>query len=393
MKIAYISADPDVPVFGSLGSSVHVQEVLIAMLKQGAEVHLFTSRIGDDPPTAVSALRLHSLPELSKADPDAYERAALAANGELREALAAEWEQGAFDFIYERQSLWSFAGMEFAREKTVPSVLEVNAPLMEEQVEQRTLLHRAAAEEAVMRTFRSANVITAVSRQLAHILEQHPSALGKIQVVPNAVNSARFVSASPAFVKAGAFVVGFVGMLKARHGLTSLIESFTIIAQQSTKAFLLVVGSGSEREYLEREIAARGLGSRVHFTGSVAPEFVPAYLASMDLALAPYPPLTQFYSSPLKVFEYMAAGLPIVASRIGQVGELIRHGETGLLVAPGNPIAMAQAVFELELDPERRARLGNAAREAVQEQTWDRVIERVFSFAGMAAAASASPAL
>ena len=388
MKIAYINADSEVPVFGSLGSSVHAQEVLIAMLKQGAQVHLFTNCVGNDPPSNVAELHLHPLSAAPKDDSGATDQGGLATNTALREALAEESLKGAFDLIYERQSLWSFGGMEFAQEQSVPSVLEVNAPLIEEQTEQRTLLNRAAAEEAVMRAFRSANVITVVSRQLAHILEQHPSAFGKIQVLPNAVNPSRFASASPAFIKAGAFVIGFVGTLKARHGLTTLIESFTVIAQQSSKAFLLVVGDGAEREYLEREIAARGLGARIHITGTVAPEFVPAYLASMDLALAPYPPLTHFYSSPLKLYEYMAAGLPIVASRIGQVAEVIRHGETGLLVAPGNPIAMAQAVFELELDPDRRARLGSAAREAVQERTWDQLVERVLSLARVATAAT-----
>ena len=383
MKIAYINADPNVPVFGSLGSSVHVQEILLAMLKRGAEVHLFTNRLGDDAPSNVSGLQVHLLPKLPKKDAAAHERAALEGNAALRDALTRESEQGAFDLIYERHSLWSYAGMEFARERGLFSLLEVNAPAIEEQANYHLLIDRGAAEDAMMRAFRSANAITAVSRQLAHLLEQHPSARGKVFVVPNAVNPERFADAAPAFPRNGVFVIGYVGMLKARHGLTTLVESFTLIAQQSAAARLLIVGDGPEREYLDRELAARSLTDRVQFVGSVAPELIPGYLASMDVALAPYPALAQFYFSPLKVFEYMAAGLPIVATRIGQLEEIIQPGETGILVRPGDAAGMAQAVAELESQPELRARIGEAARQTVQNHTWDHVLDRALCFAGL----------
>jgi glycosyltransferase involved in cell wall biosynthesis len=84
----------------------------------------------------------------------------------------------------------------------------------------------------------------------------------------------------------------------------------------------------------------------------------------------------------------MAAGLPIVASGIGQVEEVIQHGETGILVRPGDASAMAHAVSELESDTETRARLGSAARQAVQAHTWDHVLDRALCFAGLARAAN-----
>ena len=383
MKIAYVNADPNVPVFGTLGSSVHVQEMLVAMLRRGAEVHLFTNRLGDDAPSEVTALQMHLLPKLPREDVAAHERAALAGNSALREALAKEMQKGAFDLIYERHSLWSYAGMEFARERGLSSLLEVNAPAFEEQAGQQSVLDRGAAEDAMMRAFRSANAIIAVSRQLAHILEQHPSARGKTYVVPNAVSPERFSGVRPAIPKNGSFTIGYIGILKARHGLTTLIETFALVAQQSPEAKLLIVGDGPEREYLDREIAARGLTERVEFAGAVAPELVPGYLASMDVALAPYPPLARFYSSPLKLYEYMAAGLPIVATRIGQIEEVIQHGETGILVRPGDAAGMAEAVTALAASPDARARLGEAARQTVREHTWDNVLERAFCFSGV----------
>ncbi|HWN97295.1 MAG TPA: glycosyltransferase family 4 protein, partial [Methylomirabilota bacterium] len=351
----------------------------------GGEVHLFTSRLGDDTPSDVTALQLHLLPKLPSEDAALLERAALATNTFLQDALARESEQAPFDLIYERQSLWSYAGMEFAREHSIPSILEVNAPLIEEQVSCRMLIDQRSAEDAAMRAFRSATAITAVSRQLACLLEQHPSARGKVHIVPNAVNPERFGDIAPAIPRNGAFVIGYIGVLRARHGLNTLIESFTLMAHQSAKARLLIVGDGPDREYLDREIAARGLTERVQFTGAVPPELVPGYLASMDVALAPYPPLAHFYSSPLKLYEYMAAGLPIVATRIGQIEEVIRDGETGVLVRPGDASGMAQAVNRLELDAETRFRLGDAARQAVQDHTWDHVLDLSLSFSGLTA--------
>src|SRR4051812_19246407 len=192
MKIAYINADPGVPVFGNTGCSVHVQEVLLAMLQRGDEVHLFTTRLGDEVPPDITALQIHPLPKLPKSDASARERAGMAANDALRDALAREANKAPFNLIYERYSLWSCAGMDYAGEQNIPSVLEVNSPLLEEHVSYRTLINRGAAEDVAMRAFRAATVITAVSRQLAHVLEQHPSARGKIHVVPNAVSPERF---------------------------------------------------------------------------------------------------------------------------------------------------------------------------------------------------------
>ena len=350
------------------------------MLKRGAEVHLFSARMGDEAAADFSGLHIHPLPPPARGDEAARENAALAANESLRAALEREAEQGAFDLIYERYSLWSCAGMEFARERAIKSVLEVNAPLIEEKSNERTLLNRKGAEDVAMRAFRSAQIITVVSRQLSNWLEEHPTARGKIHVVPNAVNPERFARAVPTLPKEkDDFVIGFLGTLKACHGLTVLLESFAQVAQKTGLARLLIVGDGPERERLAREIAGRRLSGRVHFTGAVPPDEVPGLLASMDVAVAPYPPITNFYLSPLKLYEYMAASLPIVASRIGQIEEVIQHDVSGIIVPPGDRAALTKALLDLQMHPECRLRLARAARESVLQHTWDDIVQYMFS--------------
>jgi glycosyltransferase involved in cell wall biosynthesis len=102
----------------------------------------------------------------------------------------------------------------------------------------------------------------------------------------------------------------------------------------------------------------------------------------MDVAVAPYPNHADFYFSPLKVYEYMAAGLPVVASEIGQLATLIEHDRTGLLCEPGDPVALADAIERLRQQPQLRAQLGREARETMlREHSWDAVVQRIVTIA------------
>ena len=143
MRIAYVCADPGVPVFGRKGASIHVQEILRAFVRQGAAVELFAACLGGLPGPDLRAVRVRELAIPDTGDAAVREQARLAANNVFRLALAGA---GPFDMVYERYALWSSAGMAYAREERVPGVLEVNAPLIDEQADYRVLIDRIGAK-------------------------------------------------------------------------------------------------------------------------------------------------------------------------------------------------------------------------------------------------------
>jgi glycosyltransferase involved in cell wall biosynthesis len=378
MKIAYCCADPGVPVFGQKGCSLHVQEMIRALRGLGADVTLFARRFGGDPQADLADVPVVALAPIPRESEPAREAAALAANDEM---VAGMVGQGPFDLVYERYSLWSYGALEAAAAAGVPSVLEVNAPLIDEQQRYRSLCNREAAGMVARRAFAAADVLVAVSDGVADYLNGFPQARGRIHVVPNGVNAARFAREKRPVVSAAekpVFTVGFVGTLKPWHGLDVLMEAFACFRALVPRSQLLIVGQGPEMESLQQRAAALGIEESVRFTGAVAPDMVPEMLGLMDVAVAPYPEVPDFYFSPLKVYEYMAAGLPVVASRIGQLTELIVDGYDGVLCPPGDAAKLCDALFYLHGDPGLRDQMGQAARTKVRaHHTWESVAQRI----------------
>ncbi len=393
MRIAYVSADKGIPLWGNKGSSVHVRSVCEALADLDHSVQIVTSRIGKPSSTE---FRPHTIeipfdrslkgvrrrisdqghPVLSK------EIDGLLRNAAIHDCLLEAEDGGSLDGVYERYSLWSLAGLRFARCRGLPFVLEVNAPLAQEQQQYRELELGSVAAGIENQLWTEADAIFVPSRELAEIVRTSSGRQGRIHVTPNGVHVAAFqgpqrLREARDRSSSDRFVVVFVGSLKPWHGISDLLAAFRRLSQRLPRAKLLVVGDGPMRSEVE-EIRHELGESRVELTGELSHDQVVERLASADVGVAPYPGVEPFYFSPMKVIEYMASGLPVVASSIGQLETLVEPGMTGLLVEPGSPESLASALELLANDPRSSRRMGRKAqRRALRRYSWEGVARRI----------------
>lgn len=285
------------------------------------------------------------------------------------------------DAIYERYNLFSLAGTALRLLCKTPLLLEVNAPLFDERSRYGGLSLRWVARLAERMVWRCADIVLPVSGVLAQYISAagvHPR---RIVVIPNGV-SEEFLASSPqarALRRELAIderlVLGFVGYVRDWHGVGAVID---VIAERGAALNLhfLVVGDGPARAGLERYASERGAGGRTTFVGLVPRDKVRRYLEAFDIALQPK---VVPYASPLKVFEYMAMGLPIIAPDTPNIREILRNRETALLFRPDAFDELGRNIEELTQDSELRGRLaGNAKRSLLDRHlTWRANAERV----------------
>ena len=384
MRIAYICCDPGIPVFGTKGASVHIQEVVRELRAAGHEVVLYALRSGEHMPTDLANLELH-LEAVADVEPAEREQAQAHAAERIVSRVIAD---GA-DLVYERYSLFSTALADITAATGVPGILEVNAPLIDEQRRHRSLVDASGAAQVLHRQVAAARATVCVSDPVADWVRRRTADLpdandvvGRIHTVPNGVSVRRI---QPQPEDPDRVVVTFVGTLKPWHGVADLITA-AALARQSWS--LRIIGDGPEMDSLRAQ--AERLGVEVDFRGAVAPQDIPTHVAGSAIGVAPYPDLgggEQQYFSPMKVLEYLAAGLAVVASDVGQVPQLLEDGSGrhGVLVAPSDPTALAAALDDLAVCPDRRARMGRSGRLlAEQRHSWRRTVARILELAGLA---------
>ncbi len=358
------------------GQSVHLEALVDALRRAGHEVIIVgpgiyaAGEFGGEP--ALVALFRRWLPN------GAGEMAEIVYNFPAALRLWRACRRFRPDIIYERYNLFFVAGALLARLRSVPFYVEVNAPLADERARNGGVRLLASARMMERFVWRSATRIVAVTGVLRDLIAEQGAPRERIAVVPNGIDIDRFSPGSLASEHRDIVTVGFVGFMRAWHGLDALLDAAAM--RSNARVRLLIAGDGPAQADLRARAERLGLAERVRFTGLAAPDAVPGLLSEMDIAVQPK---VVAYASPLKIFEYMAAGRAIVAPDQANIREILRHEETALLFDPGGEDALWQAIRRLIEDPQLRFRLSAAARSEITRRdfTWHANAVRLLEWA------------
>jgi glycosyltransferase involved in cell wall biosynthesis len=289
------------------------------------------------------------------------------------------------DIIYERFNLFLPSGIWASAVFGKPLLLEVNAPLFEE----RSRYSGGVALEQVARwsqhyAWRKADHVLPVTEALSRVVAQAGVPSAQITVVHNGINPGDFDSlpakqaAKDRLGLGHGLVIGFVGFMRDWHGLDRIVRFVASRREAGLRA--VFVGDGPVRSDLESLAARLGIHDRLTITGIVDRHEIPAAVAAFDIALQP---AVVEYASPLKLFEYLAAGLPVVAPSSPNIVEILRDGSNALLFRPNDEADFARQLARLCDDAELRGRLGCAARNTIESMglTWADNARRVTQIA------------
>lgn len=386
MRLLYLSADPGIPVFGGKGASIHLQALVEALDGLGHDLLVASPRLEAGPnslPEGVRSVQIPAVrPRECATEADLVKQAVL-----QTQALASLARAEAPEAIYERYSLASFAGARVGKALDIPLVVEVNAPLREEEERFRKLAHAAVALRAERETFAAARRIFTVSAPLGHWLSSNGVDVARVEVLGNAPPT-RIFAPKAAIAENSEVVVGFAGGLKPWHGIETLARGLALALESGARMRLEILGTGPAEDVIDRV----GLPeSRTRRLGTLPHEKALDVLEGWDVGVAPFSAFKGFYFSPLKLFEYMAAGLCPVVSDIGELVEIVEHGSAGMVVPPDDAGALAGALLELDRDRVRLRDLGAKAQSAVRRRpSWEdnarRVVAAIENVAGVASA-------
>lgn len=374
MRVAVLCSDLGVRVPGHKGASLHLQQLTSALAQVGHDVLLVGIAGSSGTPDLPGQVKTLLLPHPGRAEGLERERRKLAMVEQL--VLEAGPAIAGFgpDVIYERLALFGTAGQRLAEAAGVAHVVEVNALLAAEEATWRGLHLLDEATSRERSVLAGADLRVAVSDELA--AQVAALSTGPTIALPNGVDTARFglvhdrlASRRLLGLPVAASVVGFTGTLRPWHGLDRAIRA---LALTRGSPILAVAGDGEVRPELERLAAQLGVADRVRWFGQLPHAAIPGFLAACDLLSAPYPRTADFTYSPLKLLEYLASGVPVVASDIGQIRTLLDGGRFGTLVPAGDVAALASAFDELARHPAvSLARAAAARRHAIAEHGWD----------------------
>lgn len=363
----------DVNLADPRGDAIHTRELARWMAARGNRVELVSATDGHAVPETPDGVRHHMRPRGSDWTT-------------IRFCASLARKTGA-SVIYERRlsPKISFAVSRLLR---IPFVVEVNGSEEEPAMLGRPDVSPWRPVKARVRRAmyqRASRVVTVTDGLGAVLTKKYKLPLGRTVTVPNGVDPARFVpmEAEDALRKlnwpSGPWIL-FVGNLVPWQGLEVLLRAVPHVRRKHPTVRVAIVGDGILRNSLEQLGRGLGVDGCVSFLGAVPHADIPTYIGASSMCVAPFTRARnkQIGLSPLKVYEYLSCGRPVVTSDVPGVGELIRSSDTGLTVTPDDPVELASAISDILSNPELAHALGQRARQFVaSECSWARAAERI----------------
>jgi glycosyltransferase involved in cell wall biosynthesis len=289
---------------------------------------------------------------------------------------------GRVDWTYERLSILQHLG-EALQRRGVPWILETNAILFSEASRDRlTTAMLAAARATEVQAYRKCDALVCMTQALADlVLREARIDARKIVVVPSAVDTELFrPTARPPVRLFEGPTIGFLGALNPWQSLDLLLHAVSELRKEGVPFNVAIIGDGPMRSSWQGLSRTLGEEAHVRFVGQVPPEEVPPYARGFDLGYVAQtaPAIGRTYHSPLKLYEYMAAGLPVVASSESDSREAIGNHATGYLFTPGDLPDLMRVLRLAHAQRERWREMGERARdEAARKHTWTRRAARI----------------
>jgi glycosyltransferase involved in cell wall biosynthesis len=289
-------------------------------------------------------------------------------------------------FVWQRHDLFHDAGLVAARDLDRPLVVFTPALIVHEAAGwgvRRPGWQDMLEKRAEAPMLQAADLVACGSDEIAEQVRRLGVSSDRILVTPNGVDPEMFspdrtgTEVRPRLGLEGRYVIGWVGSFRRFHGLEMALEAMREIESRIPEATLLLVGDGLERDRIEETVRTLGLRNVV-MTGTVGYLEIPEYVGAMDVAIITDRGTGSFHYSPLKLREYMSAGKPVVAPRVGEMSRWLADGEDAVLIESGDTAALAAALIDLHEQPDKRRRLGAAARQKILDQaTWDIQLLRI----------------
>lgn len=380
MRVCMVA--PSVKIPEPLAQSIHQSEFAKNLVRRGIEVHLVCRRDRSQP-SQESGIFFHGV--FSGELP--FKRLIFTHSARRRvKALIREQD---IDLIHDRGYLFGGSGISVAHRMGIPTILQID----DDWIKTEALVSRIAASKMhqemalrwCRRTLQKAALAFAVSESLRNVaIKSWGADPRRIHVIPNGVDLDLFSPKATSFglrERLGAQderIICFVGALGPWHGIDLLLTAFAQALKKRGNLRLVVVGSAKEYSigHLRNQTLQLGIAGRVHFLGRLEHHQIPGVLVDSDVAVAPYPE-ADFGFSPLKIFEYMACGVPAIVSDTPSTREIVSDGENGLLVRPGDAHGLAEALVRVLDDPDLTEILRKGALEAAKSFSWENSTEKL----------------